>query len=772
MGIGRPTGGFAERMLDSDGWPDVDEDTFFTRAQQYTTVLRQATDVLEAWGRQRAQIFDGGVWTGGAAHAADGKLGGHMDQLSALQHAIATVVTWHSHIGEVVLAAKATISDNLESAHTQINSLLGDANLDADEKTAAIESLIAAAHGANRGVVAATAEQIGTTRAWTPPKQALTDLLDQKIPPPIAAPDASDPTPPSQLPITPRPGETPPVAEGPSTLPGERETGEAPADDTPTTAPTRPETGLPAPAPTPVVVPPSGPGQPSAAPPAAVVVPPTAAPQPATKPRTRPGGAAEETPESPGSPEVSPAGPTAPDTDVPGIGTVLPESPAAATSPTTGPDARNRGVTAASVLSPVPQAVAPMRTDDPSPQAAPAAAGSPVGSSGSGGPRGAAAGPGAGSAAPVAQKPASASAPANPRVSSAPPSKPAPRTAVSDSQPEPPDRTQSVTAAVAVVPVSAARAEREAIASASTADAARRRGPDPLQLARRIAAALNASDIVGDDIGFYWITAVTVAGDLVVANSYGLAYVPDGVLLPQPVQLASADPAIDPAERVRWATYPIAAVHGWAAHHDTTLRAVIATAEQLASTDPGTATVLLEPDDIPDSGVMAGRPRLEVVDAAGARRLAATADERLTDLLPPAPADLDVPAHTDVETPDDADSGDVAAVAQAVAATTDLRGLLDALKSIPVQPNTVADERSSLWFDVMKPMTTSAAGRETAHIRAFHTYATYAADQALRRAHLADDMQARRGATEDWMYWRHLGDLLDSVLGQSGSRQR
>ena len=45
---------------------------------------------------------------------------------------------------------------------------------------------------------------------------------------------------------------------------------------------------------------------------------------------------------------------------------------------------------------------------------------------------------------------------------------------------------------------------------------------DPLQLARRVAAALNAPGSGGEgDLGFFWVTAVTTDGAIVVANSYG-----------------------------------------------------------------------------------------------------------------------------------------------------------------------------------------------------------------------------------------------------------
>ena len=280
--------------------------------------------------------------------------------------------------------------------------------------------------------------------------------------------------------------------------------------------------------------------------------------------------------------------------------------------------------------------------------------------------------------------------------------------------------TAGAVGAPAPVPVSAARAEREAVAAAATAGALRRQsgGNDPMQLARRIGAALNAGDNI--DFGFFWVTAVTMDGTIVVANSYGLGYIPEGVNLPEQVRMASADDSIPAGERAKWATYPILAVQGWAHHHNVKLRAVVATEDQFKNFDPGAAKITLQPDDIPDSGKMQGRSRLEVIAPETAARLAAVSDAGLAELLPPAPADVNPPA----------------------------------------------DETSTLWFEVAKPLMSTSPERGIAHLQAFVIYADHAQELALYRAHTATEAAAQRAAIADWVYWQHLSVLIsDSLVG-------
>ncbi|MGA5543167.1 hypothetical protein ACPCIR_15045 [Mycobacterium sp. NPDC051198] len=269
-------------------------------------------------------------------------------------------------------------------------------------------------------------------------------------------------------------------------------------------------------------------------------------------------------------------------------------------------------------------------------------------------------------------------------------------------------------AQIAPIPVSAARAERDAAQSA-----AKRSGSDPLTMARRIAAALNAPGMVGSGHPkFFWMTAVTVDGKIVVANNYGLAYIPEQVRLPELVNMASADESISPAERASWVNQPTLAVQRWAQHHDTELRAVIATEAQFKNSDAGVHQEVLTPEDIPASGQMAGRDRLKVIAPQIADRLGQISDADLVKVLPPAPADTNPPE----------------------------------------------DRRSDLWAKVWQSLSSRSPRRVEMHLEALMEYAVHAQEQAIYGAHTAAQPEEQRRDVGEFIYWQHLGQLMADAM--------
>jgi hypothetical protein len=763
MGTAKPTGEYAEQMLEPGGWVETDEQSLYDRGQEFTRILQQVTGALEGFQHERAEIFNGGIWSGAAAKTASGKLGQIIDELTGAQNNLVNAITWYNNVAASVAQTKTTIAERVHQAQQQISNLENDSNADAQDQAKAIASLVNQAHGENVNDVTAAAAKVPTAANWKPPPNALKNLLSQKSPPQGA-----------------QPGPSPRPDAAPSPM-GLRSAG-APAAG----APAAP--GAPA----------AAPGAPAAAPgaPAAPVLGPRSGPMPAVGGAPAPArGAPRSAPPAPGAP----AAPTSP-LAVPGPGIGAPSAGGGSAAgggggvggmvgslfgggggaagehhspmagglgagqqpPSSGEgvapelDRLEQGMSHAAMGAGQLSAAAQVPLAAAEGMIAPAAAlgqaaapevpaamvgaqGGAVIAGGDYGVGGSSAGGGGGLPSipsssgmstsspmplgPPPTPPAAAPIPPGggttgaPGATTGPGVHPASTTSTSQGGIGGSMNSAHAEAAPAPIPVSSARAQKDAIAEAT-----RRQSGGDLQLAYRVAAALNAPDMVNKaDFRFFWMTAVTGDGQILVANSYGLGYIPDGVSLPTQVNMVSADDTIPAEERARWATYPNLALQGWAAHHNTVLRVVIGRQEHFAGTDPGAPEQFVADEDIPTSGQMQGRSRLAVVAPAEATRLAAVSDLVLIDMLPPAPVDASPPA----------------------------------------------DQRSSLWWELMKHLMSSDADRGVAHLQAFAAYATHAQELAIYRAYTAVHAVEQRAAIADWLYWQHIAGLLNDALASS-----
>jgi hypothetical protein len=736
-----------------DAWPQTDEDVLQRRSEALQTIRTELTGVIDTWNGKKSTIFNHNGWFGGASTAAEGKVNERIQKMETLKSRLDSAIEFYDEARRTVIDAKNKIVADTDAAQQEIDKQeesigLGDSIAQENE----IERIVSTTFLSNSNTVRSSAAGLGS------------EFFAPSGGPARAASSGLGPGGQSKADETPTPGDEP--GSGPLkflTQPGGQGTSPViPASYNPGPPGGEPQNAASHPGGQASAGAQSGSNANSSVPHSAPSAPLNSDGAPTHSdsggPVMGPGGlpgrggssgsSGGSSGSSGGSGGSSGSGGNGisngsssqmaehsqdTSTHAASAGEPVPLSPAdqqtfandMAKGASAGQPMSTQPVMPAAAHGPVapPQGLEPMAAASSGP-----GGGVPPGPGGGGGGGGDGGGGGGSSASPApinapstpaAPQPMPLGPPATP-----PPAGPGGGTPGSSVptgpsvNPAAATNSAAAAAAPAPVPVSTARLERDTIAASAAGAAARRQrggGNDALTLARRIGAALNVGVM---DFGFFWVTGLCTDGTIVVANSYGLGYIPDGVNLPEQVQMATADESIPPAERAKWATYPILAVQGWAQARNQKLRAVIATEAQFATFDPGTAKVILQPDDIPDTGKMQGRSRLEVIAPGAAARLASVSDVALSELLPPAQADTLEPTDNSV----------------------------------------------MLWFDVTKPLMSTMPDRGAAQLEALITYADHAQELALHRAHTATDGPSQRAAIADWVYWQHLAVLISDAI--------
>ncbi|KWX23447.1 hypothetical protein AFM11_14260 [Mycolicibacterium wolinskyi] len=736
-------------MVGPGAWPEADESVFIDRKETLTKIRSAVTDARLRWAGIQALIFNGlHVWTGISATAAAAKVEKHNKAMAELESRLSEAIQSCQNAADNIGAIKGSINTNVTYALRDIYDLLAEAENENKDASDAVQQRVDKTYSDNKSAIQALADRL-KERGFIPEAPELSDDSQAADASPddyrnhdyANQPGQGDPASffyqPSQgepafAPPPLRP-QTEPQPESVSN-PSQAEEG---SFDPP---PPRPELD---PAPEFVSNPDQAHEPPIAAPP------PPATANPSGRPPNiggklppipsgseaasgAPGGAGGIPSFGGGGAPSAPSAPTAPVSPLSGGGG--PSSVASSFEPAA--DASQAASAAQAGAQPPPnpmQQFAQSFANAAGPQMQPASAGMappPLEPLDSTAPTNTGPAPAAQSSAqaPVAPPPPATGGGSTgmgmgsggggmppPMPLGPPPTAPPAAPVAPASAPPPPPAAPSAASAAAIgaapVPVSAARAQRDAAAGLSR----RASGSDLVDLARRIGAALNV-DVKQPRL--FWLTGLTTDGSIVVANNYGIGFIPDGVNLPERVKFVSADESIPPVERGKWATYPIVALHGWAQAHDTSLRAVIATEEQFKGFDSGVAQVVLQPDDLPTNGQMQGRSRLEVIAPDAMAKLAKVSDTALGELLPPAPADPDGPA----------------------------------------------DRRAKLLREVFQPLLSKDPGRVIVHLNAMIAYANHMQELALHRAHTAVGPDAQRAAIADGIYWQHLSVLTTDAI--------
>ena len=761
MSVPKPVGPHSQEMLASGGWPELDEDALSARAGELTDVLRQVTSVSEAWMHQQPHLFSPVTWSGSASTAAAAKVSGVIASLHEQQMSLATAILWYQSVYSTVAATKTGISEVVNLAHWLIAEIEATAAIN-PQAASQVQEVINAARELNVGAVTQAASAAAVS-GFNPPLTELTQLVNQAGLPTLPVPNAAPPA--LSAPMTAVPGgipaSTPPGIGGPPHAPPAASTSGAGASNQLS------PNGLPAPSAGPANGQnvPSGNSVSSSPNSAAAGADGTSAPPGLGGP---PPGGAPAASSVPGAPSTAGLGPGASGSVPPmpaATSSAVSDSSSAAGSASAGGSGAAGSSPAAGAStssSPLGEQHSPDRADDGSRTTQGAVGGPPVGSispaahaaapaaasvaprqqvappavpprSGATGPAG---GPGSSGSGTARVTPAAASGPAGVQGRAAVqgravagswpgagPSRAAGGAVPLGSTPTPApgavgkplaDPPSNPTTAGAIVPVPLPPTPVDRQAAPRPISAA-----DPVASAIRIAAALNADDRPEKTSpGFFWATAVTIDGQIIVSNSYGLGYIPSAQTLPEQILLVTLDHTIPLAERVSWVSWPWRALAAWAQAKKVGLRTVIGTEEQLREIDVGAPHRILADDETPATSEVAGRDRLAVIAPARAEQLADTPDAKLIGLLPPPPAD-DVPP---------------------------------------------TNRSAELWSAVSAPMISNGFGREIPQLQALLTYADHCEELAIHRAYAAVDPAIQRAAIADGLYWHHLAALTDSAL--------
>ncbi len=757
----KPKPSDAADMLDPGGWPDASETRFRQVAEDCVNALQSlVNNGMTPWDREHKDTFSngGGNWSGDAAGAAGGKGSTLLSSFVDMQNHLTLAANWNNELAQAISGAKDSITANVNSAKSDISKISRD---DPD-----YESLVRTrkiqCHNANLKVVSDAASRVHPPNAYRPPVSTH-ELLTSGLPP--IAPTASTPsapsspppatndpggstiTPQTQTPTTPNAPSAPapsapaandpggstatPLAQTPATQitpqQGANEPGRAPATNDPGIATAIPQAQQPAGAPVPNAPNPAGT--------------PGVAPPPPTGTRTGGGGggggtSTTATSSGSGSP-TSGLGGSPSSTGTPQSGNPAGQQTGAQQPGGPGKNPLQQGLqqfnqglqnTAGQTSQPLASAQpATAQPTTPAPGAPTGAAGGASGTSAA--PVGAASATGGGGSVggPAAATPAAPAAPLGPAPTpspAAPVAQPGPGGPAGPAVAAAGTNSQQAAAAAAPIPVSPARAERDALAAAAKAGLLQRKSAGntdaDIEIARRVSAALHAPpSIPAASYQFVWAVGVTSEGQILVANSYGIGYIPDGVKLPGQVTLVSADEAISPAERGRWVNFPFLAVQGWAQFHGKTLRAIIGTPEEVKPYKSSMHAEELAPDDIPADGTMQGRSRLQVIAPEAAARLEEWSDVTLYEALPPRPVQ-DAP-------PD-------------------------------------AKQTIKLWVEAIKPLLrTTGTNGSVDHLTKLIAYADHMQSVELYKAYTAPHVEAQREAMSDWIYWQHVSSLCQDA---------
>src|SRR3546814_7450089 len=141
MAFPKPTGKYADRMLEPGGWPGIDEMVLHDRSAELTAKLQALTHVLEDWLHEQTEISSGTIWSGSGANAGLSAVAHSIDAMANQQSTFVSTISWLSSVFATVLNAKISILNRVVATEAEI-AALESTSLNPEARSNQIESLV------------------------------------------------------------------------------------------------------------------------------------------------------------------------------------------------------------------------------------------------------------------------------------------------------------------------------------------------------------------------------------------------------------------------------------------------------------------------------------------------------------------------------------------------------------------------------------------------------------------------------------------------------
>ena len=164
MGIEKIAGEYIQEMTEPSGWPDIDENILFARANELLELRNAVSAAVDQWNREYSSIFESGSWRGSGAEAGGSSIQTSLRAMSQLQNHLAKGYAYYNMVAGLVAQAKTTINQNLQSAQEMIQTIRETPGLDEQSKEEIIRGYVLSQRGLNASVVVSGASQVSIAR--------------------------------------------------------------------------------------------------------------------------------------------------------------------------------------------------------------------------------------------------------------------------------------------------------------------------------------------------------------------------------------------------------------------------------------------------------------------------------------------------------------------------------------------------------------------------------------------------------------------------------